>query len=371
MEKRLSIAMFGHKHVLSREGGVEIVVKELATRMAAKGHRVICYDRKCKSVEGNIGKKPIRYKNVNIKPVWTIEKKGLAALTSSIAAAWYAAWSNADIVHIHAEGPAAMCWLPKLAGKKVIVTIHGLDWKRSKWGTFASNYIKFGEKQATKWADNIIVLSKNVQRYFKEQYNRDTVYIPNGITKPKYRKAAEITKNWCLKKNSYVLFLGRIVPEKGIHYLIEAWNEIKSDKTLVIAGESSDTDLYLKSLKKKAGDNVVFVGFQRGKILEELYSNAYLYCLPSDVEGMPLSLLEAMSYGNCCIVSDIPECTEVVSDKAYVFHKGNIQELKMLIQKLLDKPELVTKNKNEISDYVCKNYDWDKVVSKTLEVYFR
>lgn len=367
--KSLYIAMLGHKHMLSREGGVEIVVHELATRMAAQGHRVVCYDRKTAHVSGEALDRRTAYRGVRIVPVWTIDKKGLAAMTSSLSAAWKAAWSKADVVHIHAEGPAAMCLLPKLRGKRVIVTIHGLDWQRAKWGGFAANYIRWGEKQAVKHADEIIVLSKGVQAYFRNTYGRRTVYIPNGVSRPQIRKASEIRRRWGLTKDSYVLFLGRIVPEKGLRYLVEAWRAVHTDKKLVIAGGSPDTEAFLKELRSIAGENVLFTGFQQGQILEELYSNAYLYCLPSDLEGMPLSLLEAMSYGNCCLVSDIPECTEVVETHALIFPRGNVDALRQVLQKALDNPERVRQYQKAAADYICGKYNWDDVVEKTVSCY--
>ena len=370
-DNKLNIAMLGHKRIPSREGGVEIVVEELSTRMVKRGHQVTCYNRKGHHVSGSEfdSVELKEYKGVKIIPVWTLDKKGLAAMTSSFAAAWKAAKSKADVVHIHAEGPAAMCWLPKLHKKRVIVTIHGLDWQRAKWGGFATKYIKFGEKQAVKKADEIIVLSRGVQEYFKNEYGRETVFIPNGVTRPIIREADEIKKLWGLGKDSYVLFLGRIVPEKGLHYLVEAWKGIKTNKKLVIAGGSSDTNDFLYELKNFAGEDVIFTGFQQGKVLEELYSNAYIYTLPSDLEGMPLSLLEAMSYGNCCLVSDIPECSEVIEDKGITFAKGDTDELLKALQELLDNPNKVQLYKDGATEFICQKYNWDEVVEKTLELY--
>lgn len=226
------------------------------------------------------------------------------------------------MVHIHAEGPAFFCWIPKLFGKRVICTIHGLDWDREKWrGSVASKFIRGGEKNAVKYADEIIVLSKDVQKYFLETYGRETHFIPNGVNRPEVREAKLITDHFGLEKDSYILFLGRLVPEKGIRYLVEAFKNVKTDKKLVIAGGSSDTDSFMEELKElaKGDDRILFTGFVQGAMLDELYSNAYIYTLPSDLEGMPLSLLEAMSYGNCCLVSDIPECAEVVEDKESLF----------------------------------------------------
>lgn len=369
--KSLNIAMFGHKRIPSREGGVEIVVAELSARMVALGHSVTCFNRSGHHVSGQEydEKRADEYKGVRLKTVWTIDKKGLAAATSSFAATFRTAFGKYDVVHIHAEGPAFMCWLPKLFGKRLVVTVHGLDWARHKWGKFASWYIRMGEKNAVRYADQIIVLSKEMQKYFLKTYNRDTVYIPNGVNKPGKKNVFEIEKRWGLHKGSYVLFLGRLVPEKGVHYLLEAWKSITTEKRLVITGGSSDTREYIRMLKEMAGDDVLFTGFQQGRALEELYSNAYVYVMPSDLEGMPLSLMEAMSYGDCCLVSSIEECTQVTGDHAVVFEKGNIRDLKEKLQYLLDHPDEVKRLQDTASEFVCEKFNWDDVVKRTIHVY--
>lgn len=374
MDDRLKIAMFGQKR-WSREGGVEIVVKELCTRMAKKGCEITCYNRSGHHVSGaeyDVADNYNEYKEIRQKYVPTIEKKGLAAVSSSFFAAIYSAFGKYDVVHIHAEGPAFFSWIPKICGKKVVVTIHGIDWQREKWKSgFGSKFIRQGERNAVKYADEIIVLSKGVQCYFREKYNRETWFIPNGVNNAKVRKANLITKKFSLTKDSYILFLGRLVPEKGIRYLIEAYKNIKSDKKLVIAGGSSDTDSFMAELKNlaKDDDRIIFTGFVQGQMLEELYSNAYIYTLPSDLEGMPLSLLEAMSFRNCCLVSNIPECTEVVEDKALIFKKSDVNDLKNKLQYACNHPEIVLDFKKNAADFICKKYNWDDVVEKTMKLY--
>lgn len=371
---KLNIAMLGHKRIPSREGGIEIVVDELSTRMVTLGHQVVCYNRKGYHVNGRgeNGKIQSPYKGVKLKTVPTIRKKGFAAVTSSFFASLCAAVGKYDVIHIHAEGPAAFCWIPKLFGKRVVVTVHGIDWQREKWKSgLGSKYIHLGEKMAVRYADEIIVLSKGVQEYFKDIYSRETRMIPNGVTRPEMVEAKLIIEHYGLEKDSYILYLGRIVPEKGEHYLIEAFKKIKTEKKLVIAGGASDSEDYMEKLKKMAvdDDRIIFTGFVQGRALQELYSNAYLYVLPSDLEGMPLSLLEAMSYGNGCLVSDISECTEVVEDKAVSFEKSNVEDLREKLQDACDNPEKIRKLKSEAADYICGKYNWDDVVERTLELY--
>ena len=373
MENKYSVSMFGQKR-LTREGGVEIVVKELCTRMARDGYSVTCYNRSGHHVSGSEydSKEKTEYAGICQKYVPTIEKKGLAAVSSSFFAALCCAFGKYDTVHIHAEGPAFFTWLPKMFGKRVIVTIHGIDWQREKWKSgFGSKFIKQGEKNAVKYADEIIVLSKNVQKYFKDTYGRNTTFISNGVNEPEILENKIITEKYGLKKDDYILFLGRIVPEKGIHYLIDAFNELNTTKKLVIAGGASDTNTYYLELKEKAknNSNIIFTGFVQGEELQELYSNAYIYCLPSDVEGMPLSLLEAMSYGNCCLTSDIDECSEVLQDKGVTFKKSNVKDLSKRLQELLNNKLKVQEFKTNAQKYVLNNYNWDYIVDETLNIY--
>lgn len=369
----MNIAMLGHKRIPSREGGIEIVVEELGIRMVSRGNRVTCYNRGGHHVSGKQfdERRLDLYKGIRLKTVLTINKKGLAAMSASVSAALRAAIGKYDVVHFHAEGPCAMLWLPKLFGKRCIATVHGLDHQRAKWGKFASTYIMLGEKCAVKYADEIIVLSEGVQNYFMKNYGRRTRFIPNGVSRPRIRRAEWIRKKYGLEKDDYILFLGRLVPEKGLRYLVEAFKQVETDKKLVIAGGSSDTEEFMNELKEMAKEDkrILFTGFVQGKILDELYSNAYIYTLPSDLEGMPLSLLEAMSYGNCCLVSDIPECTEVVEDKAVTFRKGDVKDLRDKLQWLCDNASEVGRCKAQAADFVCDKYNWDKVVDATLELY--
>lgn len=360
----MKIVMFGHKCVPSRAGGVEVVVEQLSTRMAALGHNVTCCNRG--------GAKAAALQGVRLKRVPTLQWRGLAAVTASFFAALYAALGDADVCHIHGEGPAAMCFLPKLFGKRVVVTVHGLDWRREKWrGGVGAAYIRMGERIAVKQAHEIIVLSRSMQDYFLQTYGRKTRLIPNGVPEVKPLPPREIFDRYGLEKDGYILFLGRLVPEKGVHELIEAFRAVKTEKRLIIAGVASDTEAYVRQLQKLAAadSRICFTGFVEGDILTELYSNAYLYVLPSHLEGMPLSLLEAMSCSNCCVVSDISECTEVMQNHAVVFPAGNVQALRSAMQRLCDDPQQVERYRKAVREYVRGKCGWETVTKKTLEIY--
>ena len=264
-----------------------------------------------------------------------------------------------------------MLWLPHFLKRRIVVTIHGLDWQRAKWGNFASYVIKFGERMAAKYADDIIVLSENVRQYFADTYHREVTYIPNGISRPEPQGAALIREKYGLERDGYFLFLGRIVPEKGLHYLIEAFAGLETDKRLVIAGGSSQAMNYMEQIHRMAAkdDRILMTDFVQGQMLEELYANAYAFVLPSDVEGMAMTLLEAMSYGDCCLVSDIRENTEVVEDKALIFKKGDVKDLRSRLAWMLANPGEVCRMGEESADFICGKYDWDDVTERTLAVY--
>lgn len=375
----MKIAMLGHKRIPSREGGVEIVVEELASRMCAKGHDVTVYNRKGHHVSGKENEafeyhKKFEYKGIHVITIPTFEKKSLNAIVYSFLATLHAVFRPYDIIHFHAEGPCAMLPIAKLFGKRCVATIHGLDWQRSKWGGFATKFLLFGEKMAARYADEVIVLSKNVQTYFKEIYGRDTNYIPNGIDKQEKVSPKIITDKYGLQGKDYYLFLARIVPEKGLHYLIDAYEQLDTDKKLVIAGGSSHTDEYLDRIKERSKNNpdIIMTGFVQGRELAELFSNCYVYVLPSDIEGMPLSLLEAMSYGANCLVSDIPENLEVVRDKAFSFEKSNVDSLVKSMEQLEDlSEEKMNQLGVEIQRHAEENFGWNDVTMQTMKLYGR
>ena len=370
----MKVAMVGHKVIPSRRGGIENVLTSLCPLLAKKGIDVTCYNRSSDKVENEyIGTvKDKKYKGVTLKNAWTINKKGLSAMVASFTAAFLAAFCKYDIVHFHAEGPCAAMWIPKMFGKKCVATVHGLDWQREKWGKgFASKYIKFGEKVMVKCADEIIVLSESAREYFKKTYNRDTVLIHNGIDKPNKKEADEITKIYGLSKDEYICIVSRLTAEKGVHYLIDAYNSIKTNKKLVIAGDTSDTDEYVELLKQKALGNpdIIFTGFISGDVLTEIYSNAYVVTLPSDIEGMSLSLLEALAYGNAVLCSDIPENTLVTESKAMHFKKSNVEDLAEKLQAMCDDEKIVKELKNGAREFILSKYNWNDVADSTYNLY--
>ena len=370
----MKVAMIGHKVVPSRRGGIENVLTSLCPLLAESDVDVTCYNRSTDKVENEYINMVDhnKYRGVTLKKAWTIEAKGISAMISSFTAAISATFAGFDVLHFHAEGPCAAMWIPKMFGKRCVATVHGLDWQREKWsGSFASKYIKFGEKVMVKCADEIIVLSESAKAYFKETYNRDTVLIHNGMDKPTIKQAEKIIELYGLSKGDYICTVSRLTAEKGLHYLIEAKNKIKTDKKLVIAGDTSDTDEYVAYIKQMAGDNpnIIFTGFISGDILKEIYSNAYIVAVPSDIEGMSISLLEALAYGNAVLCSDIPENTLVTEDKAINFKKSDVADLQNKLQNMCDDNLCVENLKHGVDDFILEKYNWNDVAVATRNLY--
>ena len=370
----MKIAMIGHKIVPSRRGGIENVLTTLCPMLVQMGIDVTCYNRLSDKIENEyVGTvENNMYKGVKIKNAWTINVRGFAAMIASFTAAVSASFKNYDIIHFHAEGPCAAMWIPKFFGKKCVATVHGLDWQREKWGKgFASKYIKFGEKILAKYADEVIVLSQTAQDYFRETYNRETIVIHNGISRPERKEAELITQKYGLLKDSYISVVSRLTEEKGIHYLIDAYCKISTDKKLVIAGDTSDTDDYVRKLRKKAegNPNIIFTGFISGDILKEIYSNAYINVLPSVIEGMSLCLLESLAYKNALLCSDIPENTSVAENKAIYFKKGNVEDLAEKLNMLCGDSGLVEKLREGADEFVLNKYSWQDAAKSTCTLY--
>lgn len=347
----MKIGIIGHKRIPSNEGGIEKGVEQHAVRMVSRGHQVTAYNRGGHNVFGKEydNKRIKNYKGIKIVTIPTTRGAACVPIYSFLATI-HAAIVRYDCVSYRASGSCVMIPLAKFLGLRTVASLHGIDSQRDKWNGFASKYLEFGEKMAATKADVCLVLSKNMKKYIDEKYSIDSVLFANGIDKPHICTPNLIKKNYGLEKNEYILSLGRIVPEKGIHYLISAFKKCSTKKKLIIAGGAEANTKYYNYLLKLADDDkrIIFTGYVYGQTISELYSNSYIFALPSNLEGMANTLLEAMSYGNCCLVSDIPENTEVVNQYAVCFKKGNTEELQFKLQYLLDHSEIVNDYKKNL-----------------------
>ncbi|NOT33777.1 MAG: glycosyltransferase family 4 protein [Candidatus Eisenbacteria bacterium] len=358
----MKIAMIGQKGVPATYGGIERHVEEIAVRLGRSGHDVSAFCRLHYTPED------ARLPGVHLLRRPSIHTKHLDTASHVLWSTVEAMLRPFDIVHFHALGPSALATLPRLTGSRTVVTVHGLDWQRQKWGRFASWVLKQCEGPAAHFPNRTIVVSKTLRQYFKEHHHCDAVFIPNGTHLPQPRPARKLA-SLGLTPGKYVLFVGRLVPEKGVHFLCEAFSRIDSDMTLALVGGLSFTQDYLDQLKRFEGPRVRFLDYMYGEMLEELWSNAYVVVQPSILEGLSIALLEALSYGRCVLMSDIPENREVAEECAAMFQSQNVDDLERQLRMLLEHPEVVRRYESQARGHIAEHFSWDKVAASTEAVY--
>jgi glycosyltransferase involved in cell wall biosynthesis len=354
--------MIGQKGLPATYGGIERHVEEIARRLGARGHEVSVFCRYYYTPAGAQvhGVRLLRRPSVNTKHLDTVTHVVWSSVEATL--------RRYDIVHFHALGPSAFAWMPRLAGARTVVTVHGLDWQREKWGRFASWVLKRCEFPAARFPDRTIVVSKTLREYFRIHHGRDTAFIPNGTTLPVPRPAKRILPLG-LTPGKYILFVGRLVPEKGVHYLCEAFQGIRTDMKLALAGGMSFSQDYVDLLKRYESDRIRLLDYMYGEALEELWSNAYLVVQPSTMEGLSIALLEALSYGRCVLLSDIPENLEVGDGVSVSFRSKDVADLKEKLEMLITRPDVVKQYEGRARDHIREQYSWDKVTESTEALY--
>ena len=359
--------MIGQKGIPATYGGVERHVEELSVRLVERGHEVIVYTRPHYSATS------LReYRGVRLVSLPSVRSKHLDAISHVALCAAHAAREGVDVMHFHAEGPALLSWVPRLRGCASVVTIHGQDWRRPKWGKGASLALRAGEWMAVHAPHATICVSETLARELSQRYGRPVQFIPNGVSLIDERDDS-ILDQFNLEPQRYVLFAARLVPEKGCHYLIEAWRRGGFDMPLVMAGDSSFSDEYVARLKAVAsaggGARIVFPGYVYGARLASLFANAALFVLPSNLEGMPIVLLEALGYGTPVLASDIAPNREVLGSFGRTFKAGSVEDLAQSLGECLGDTERLSAQAQRARDVVRRDYDWDAVASRTIELY--
>lgn len=365
----MKIAFIGQKGMPGVLGGVEKHVEDLSIRLASEGHEILVYTRP-KYVDPALKE----HNGVKLVSLPSVATKHLDAITHTFFCVVNVIFvQKVDVVHFHAIGPSSMLLLIKLFKPRlaVVVTVHSRDYLHDKWGSLAQWYLKFGEWVTCKFADKVIVVSQGLQKFLRERFHRESIPIPNGVEIVSRLPAAQIANEWGLSANGYILFVGRLIRTKCVHDLVNAYNDLGTDKKLVIVGGGSYSDNYIDELKKLARNNpnIVFTGVQTGAALQELYSNAYLFVLPSEREGLSVALLEAMAYEKTVVISDIAENREVAKDIGFEFEQGNPIDLARVLRELIEQPDLVIQRGVAGKQHVADNYSWDGIVSRTIETY--
>ena len=359
----MKIAIIGARGIDMEYSGIEKNLREICPRLVQRGHQVDVFS------QPKPGGKDT-YEGVNIIRVPSFSGKHSETLSRSVLALLQCIGKKYDVIHLQAEGPGILSFLPGWIGSKCVVTIHGLDWQRDKWSGFARACIKAGEKMALTCADRVTVVSKCLRKYFEEKYGKDTEYIPNGIAVKTGERSADLLASLGLAPQEYVLFANRMVPEKGGHDLIKAFNEIITDKKLVMAGGARYQEGYYKELQNMADpDKVVFAGHVTGPLLEQLFQNTCLFVLPSYIEGLSNSLLEALGYHKCTLVSNIPENLEVIENTGFSFKVGDEKDLRLKLTDLLENERKIEDMESRLVEFVDQKYRWEQVVDQYESLY--
>ena len=361
--RSVRVAFIGGRGVVSQYSGIESFYEQAGHELARLGHEVTVY---CRSY---FTPPMSTHNGMRVRRLPTIRSKHLETFVHTLLSTAHAMTSDYDVIHYHCLGPALFSFLPRLAGKKTVVTVQGLDWQRGKWGRVAARVLRWGEAAAVSAPDATMVVSRTLQRYYRQQYNRDTIYVPNGARLAPRRLPRQLIE-WGLVPDNYVLFLGRFSPEKNCHLLINAFEAQHTNMKLILAGGSSHSDAYAESLRRHESDRIRFLPWVSGNDLDELLSNAALFVLPSDIEGLSLALLDAMAAGVCVLTSDIPENNEVVENAGFTFRKGDQGDLERMLDLLLHDPELRRQSATRERERIQGQYLWPGIARSIEKTYY-
>lgn len=364
--RRITVSQIGSRGIPGHRGGVERVIEAVAPRLAARNCNVIVY------CAGWTESRPGSWRGVALRYVASARHKYFDTIGRSVLATLRETFGRSDVVHFHSSGSAPLALLPRLIGKRTVVTVHGMDWQRRKWNIFGRVALLFGEWAAVRFPHQTVVVGPDLKTWLDERYRADVTYIPNGVEQRVARAAARILELG-LEPRKFILFLARLTPEKQVHTLIEAWTSLADKKgmQLAIAGPSWHSQDYARSLREQteSDTSVQFLGEVDEETLEELYSNCYAYVLPSEVEGMSLSLLDAMAFGCCVICSDIAPNLAVVGKAGLSFPVGNAGELRNRLETVMSDPEGAEELRKTARQRINEEFDWDKVADRWEALY--
>ena len=363
-KKTLRVAFIGGRGVVSKYSGIETYYEEIGKRLAGMGHQVTVY---CRTYFTPPGQEHNRMRVVRLP---TIRSKHLETLVHTFLSTLHVLVQPCDVVHYHALGPALFSFIPRLAGKKTAVTVQGLDWQRKKWGRIAAAVLQLGERAAVSLPTHTMVVSQELQGYYEWRYGAATSYVPNGGFLRERRSPDKIF-DWDLEPGKYILFLGRFSPEKGCHFLIDAYEKLDTEIKLVMAGASSYCDDYSRRLQTHASDRIKLLDWVSGDGLDELLTNAMIFVLPSDLEGLSLALLDAMGAGLCVLSSDVAENREAVADAGFTFRRGDVADLADRLRFLIANPAVREAAGQAAKRRIHEHYQWPAIAADIERVYFQ
>jgi glycosyltransferase involved in cell wall biosynthesis len=364
MSKPLKIAFIGARGVAGTYSGIETYYEEVGSRLADRGHHVTAY---CRT---HFTPAIDTYRGIHVRRLPAVRNKHLETISHSVLSTVDCLRHGFDIIQFHAIGSAPLALIPRLGGRVTVVSVRGLDWQRAKWGRFARSVLRFGEWASARCPNATIVVSQTLQQHYRQCHGADTTCIPNAVVPATHAPARQIGK-FGLEPGKYILYAGRLSPEKGVDVLLEAMRPLPRRMKIALAGGSSYSDRYINRVRSLAWDEVVFLGSMNREIMRELFSNCYAYVLPSVMEGLSVSLLEALSYGCCIIATDIPENLEVVGNSALVFRPGDTATLSTHLSAIIEDPALAADLRSRAVERAAAQPDWDEITRRTEALYYQ
>ena len=358
----------GTRGIPANYSGFETSVEETAWRLADRGHEVYVYCR-ANYVSADV----VEYRGVKLVILPSIKSKHLDTPFHTTLSVLHLLTSGLHPDGIQMYGVGNSLWLLplKIARRPIVAVVDGLDWQRKKWGRFARFFLRISEKFALWWSDEYVVDSQAVIKYYLSNYKKQPVYIPYGANVPDIAISDDLVREYGLIPNEYILFVGRLVPEKGVHHLIAAFEKVETDKKLVIVGDNLHDKEYVNHLKSSEDPRICFLGFVYGEAYQQLNSHAYIYVQPSELEGTSPALLGAMGFGNCVLVSNIPENQETIGNAGITFEKGDPDDLATKLQGLIETPDKVKTYKLLAAKRVQEHYSWEVVTDSYERLFYQ
>lgn len=362
----MRIAMIGVRGIPARFGGSETCVEEISSRLVRMGHDVVVYCR-----AHNVPKELREYRGVRLVNLPSIPTLNFDTPSHTLFSSIHVILHNtADVVHLHGVGNGLFLPFLRLFGKKVVITIDGVDWARPKWGKAARLALRLGALLAVRGANEIITDSQIAWRLYHDEFHTDTEYVSYGA-EIIADTGTEALEQYGLTDRNYILFTGALVPDKGVHLLKEAFEKVQTPMNLVIVGDSPFFPEYRAALKETQDTRIKFLGYVYGTAYKQLISHAYLYVQPSIVEGTSPALLAAMGAGNCVVVNGIRENRETIGDAGLAFSAGDTESLREILQRLVENPDEVASWRQRARQRVETAFNWDRISEQHVEIYQR
>ncbi|MCR4439426.1 MAG: glycosyltransferase [bacterium] len=351
----MKIAIMGIRGIPANYGGFETFAEEMAPRLVQLGHEVTVFGR-----SNNVDYPHPFYKGVRLRVLPTIRHKYLDTVFHTLVCVLASFFTPYDVVLICNSANSLFSFIPRLTGKKVVVNVDGLEWKRKKWNWLGKAFYRVSEVLATILPNAIVTDARSIQQYYLTRFGKASTYIPYGVPEERVL-TKETLQRLGVQPRRYLLYVSRLEPENNAHLVIEAFERVRTDMPLLIVGDAPYSQDYIRRLRSTCDPRIIFTGYVFGQGYKELQSHAYLYMQATEVGGTHPALLEGMGFGNCVVALDVPEHREVLGDAGIFFVARPSDDLVGKLQYLVDHPQVVEQYRQKVRERARACYSWDAV----------